>query len=98
LTAAMVTENFDMIEKAAKNIAEHPTPSMATRMKLMKAMGSEMAKFKANDDIVHNASVNIVEHAQQKNMKGVSDNFQVMVAGCIACHSEFKTKVSAILK
>ncbi|MBL4940622.1 MAG: cytochrome c [Colwellia sp.] len=98
LTAAVLTEDFVMIEKAAKNIADHPKPSMATRMKLMKAMAADMTKFKANDDVVHHAAVNMVKNAQQQNIKLITDDFQKMIGGCIACHSEFKSKVSVILK
>ena len=67
-------------------------------MKLMKAMGTEMARFKANDSIVHNAAVNMTKNAQQKNIQGITDDFKTMIDGCVSCHSEFKTRVSAILK
>jgi len=98
LTSAMLTEDFARIEKIAKNIADHPKPSMATRMKLMKAMGSDMAKFKANDSVVHEAAVAMVKNAQNKDIKSVGDNFQTMIGGCLSCHDEFKGKVSDILK
>lgn len=98
LTAAMLNEDFALIEYQAKNIADHPKPSMATRKKLMKAMGSDMAKFKANDDIVHGAAVDIMKSAQQKNIEGVGENFKKMIGGCLSCHSTFKNRVSAILK
>ncbi len=98
LTAVMLTEDFVKIEKVAKNIVDHPKPSMATRMKLMKAMGSDMAKFKANDGVVHGAAVAMVENAQNKDIKAVGANFQTMISGCLACHGEFKAKVSDILK
>jgi len=98
LTSAMLNEDFSLITTQAKNIAEHPKPSMAIRKKLMKAMGADMAKFKANDNIVHSAAVEIMKSAQQKNIKGVSENYKKMIGGCLACHSEFKNRVSAILK
>ena len=98
LTAALLTEDFANLEKFAKKIADHPKVGMATRMKLMQAMGTEMAKFKANDDVVHNAAVNMIKNSQQKDIKALGENFQVMIGGCIACHGEFKAKVSAILK
>ncbi|MDX2367372.1 MAG: cytochrome c [Colwellia sp.] len=98
LTAAMLNEDFTSIEHQAKSIADHPKPSMATRKKLMKAMGTDMAKFKANDNIVHSAAVDIMKSAQQKNIKDVGENFKKMIGGCLSCHNSFKNKVSAILK
>ena len=96
LTTAMLVEDFANIEKSAKNIADHPKASLATRMKLMKAMGTEMARFKANDMVVHNAAVNMTKNAQQKNIQGITDDFKTMIGGCVSCHSEFKAKVSAM--
>lgn len=98
LTAAMLNEDFSFIADKAKNIAEHPKPSMATRKKIMKAMGSKMVEFKSNDDVVHGAAVNIVISAKQKNISGVSENYKKMLDGCLSCHILFKSEVSAILK
>jgi len=98
LTSAMLNEDFSLITTQAINIADHPKPSMAIRKKLMKAMGADMVKFKANDNIVHSAAVEIMKSAQQKNIKDVGENFKKMIGGCLSCHSSFKNRVSAILK
>ena len=98
LTAAMLTEDFVLIEKLSGNIAKHPKPSMATRMKLMKAMGSDMAKFKANDDVVHSAAVAINESAQQQDIKAAGEHFKKLIGGCLSCHVDFKNRVADILK
>lgn len=98
LTSAMLNEDFALVAVQANNIADHPKPSMAIRKQLMKAMGADMVKFKANDDVVHNAAVAIIKNAEQKNIKGVGDNFKKMIGGCLSCHSSFKNSVSAIFK
>jgi cytochrome c556 len=98
LTAAMVNEDFTLIAMKANNIAKHPKPSMATRMKIMKALGADMAKFKSNDIVVHNAAVDISKNAEQKNIMGVAENYKKMIGGCLSCHSAFKNRVGAILK
>jgi len=98
LTSAMLNEDFALVAVQANNIADHPKPSMAIRKKLMKAMGADMVKFKANDDVVHNAAVAIMKNAEQKNIKGVNENFNKMIGGCLSCHRLFKNKVSAIFK
>lgn len=98
LTAAMLNEDFTLIATKAGNIADHPKPSMATRMKIMKAMGADMAQFKANDEIVHKAALDIMTNAQQKNIDGVGENYKKMIGGCLSCHSQFKDSVSALFK
>jgi len=98
LTGAMLTEDYVLMEQLSKRIADHPKPSMATRMKLMKAMGADMAQFKKNDGVVHGAAVNMTKAAQEKDIKRVGENFQTMINGCLSCHSQFKSRVSEILK
>jgi cytochrome c556 len=98
LTAAMLNEDFALIATKAENIADHPKPSMVTRMKVMKAMGSDMAQFKANDGVVHKAALAIMTNAQQKNIDGVGENFKKMIGGCLSCHGQFKNSVSALFK
>ena len=98
LTAAMLNEDFPLIAANARVIADHPKPSMATRMKIMKSMGSDMAKFKSHDGVVHGAAVDIVTNAEQQNITGVEEHFKKMIGGCLSCHSEFKNRVSDILQ
>jgi len=98
ITKGIVLEDFSLIEQAATRIVNHPKPDLAVRMKLVKAMGSEMSKFKAKDTIVHNSATKLVEAAKTKNMLAVSKEYQVLVNGCLACHSRFKEKVTNILK
>ncbi|PCI60416.1 MAG: hypothetical protein COB35_09215 [Gammaproteobacteria bacterium] len=97
ITQGIVLHDFALIEKAAKNIAEHPKPSMMTRMKLVKAMGADMGKFKTKDDVVHHSSVNLIKAAQQKDMPAIQQEYQIMINGCVACHNEFKERVAKIL-
>ncbi len=98
LTGAMLKEDYVLMETLSKSIADHPKPSMATRMKLMKAMGADMMQFKKNDGVVHGAAVNMIKAAQEKDIKSVGENFQIMINGCLSCHAQFKSRVSDILK
>jgi cytochrome c556 len=98
LTQAMLTEDFALMAETAGRIADHPKPSLATRKKLMKAMGAEMGKFKVHDNVVHGSAVTIVEKAQQKDLQAVSANFNKMISGCTSCHAAYKVRVSGLLK
>ena len=97
LTEAMLNEDFKLIAEKANKIANHPKPSMNIRKKVMKALASDMLKFKANDIVVHTAAVEIANSAKQKNITGVGENFNKMIGGCLSCHRLFKNKVSVIL-
>jgi cytochrome c556 len=97
LTQGIILQDFSLIAQSASKIADHPTPSMMTKIKLMKALGTDMVKFKSKDDVVHNSSVAIVKYAQEKNLAAIQQKYQIMIDGCVACHSEFKEKVASIL-
>ncbi len=98
ITEGIVLEDFTLIEKAAKNIVDHPKPDLAIRMKLVKAMGSEMGKFKAKDTVVHNSAVALVKAAQAKKIDAVTQEYQTLINGCLGCHASYKEKIANILK
>ncbi len=98
VTKGIVLTDFALIEKSAKKILKHPKPDLAVRMKMVKALGSDMGKFKAKDDVVHSTAVSLLKAAQSKNMKAVTQAHQALINGCLGCHSQFKDKVSAALK
>jgi len=98
MTQGIFLEDFNMIERAASKIADHPKPAMALRMKLMKNLGSEMKNFKGFDSIVHNTAVSIKKAATEKNMPLVVAGYHQLIDGCQSCHSNFKQRVTEILK
>ena len=71
ITEGIFLEDFPVIEKAAKHIAEHPKAPMTIRVKLAKAFGSEMLQFKSLDGKVHDTAVTINQAAKNKDMKTI---------------------------
>jgi len=98
INKGIFTEDFTMIEGAAKRVADHPTPGMLTKMKLASNLGSEMGRFKGFDDVVHNGALRIAKAAKEKNMDLVATEYYKLMEGCLACHGTFKTRVAEILK
>ena len=98
ITKGIVLTDFTLIEKSAKKIVDHPKPDLAIRMKIVKALGSDMGKFKAKDNVVHKSAVNLLKAAKLKNMEAVTQEYQALINGCLGCHSQFKDKVAAALK
>lgn len=98
ITEGMFLDNFEMIEKAANNIATHPEVPKAAKLKLMKAFGPKMSDFKSHDIRVHNAAVKINKAAKEKDMETVLKQYQQMISNCQSCHNNFKSKAQQILK
>ena len=98
ITEGIFIEDFEMIKKAANNIATHPEAPAETKMKLMKAFGKEMKMFKGNDMKVHQAAVEIAKAAETKDIEAIMSQFHQLVDGCQSCHSKFKKRAQDILK
>ncbi|PCJ47502.1 MAG: hypothetical protein COA74_11395 [Gammaproteobacteria bacterium] len=98
ITEGIFIDNFEMIEKAANNIAMHPEIPPVAKLKLIKAFGPKMQEFKANDMKVHQAAVEIGKAAQLKDMDVIITQFHVLIDGCGSCHGKFKKTVQEILK
>jgi len=97
LSEGIFYDDFAKIEKAAKNIADHPNPGMPTMKKVIDYLGKEMPKFKGLDGKVHNTAVEIAKAAKNKNMVNVISGYHELIDGCQSCHSQFKMKVSRVL-
>lgn len=98
ISKGVFLENYSMIEKGAKQIAQHPPVPMETRKKLLKALGPEMGQFKGFDMKVHKTAVSIAEAAKNKNMEAILSNYHQLVDGCQYCHESFKQRAIEILK
>jgi len=97
LSEGIFYDDFTKIEKAAKNIADHPNPGMPTMKKVIGYLGKEMLQFKGLDGKVHNTAVEIAKAASNKDMKSVVSNYHELIDGCQSCHSQFKQRVSKVL-
>ena len=97
LSEGIFYEDFSKIEKAAKNIADHPNPGMQTMKKVIGHLGKDMPKFKGLDTKVHNTAISIMKAASKKNMSAVVANYHELIDGCQSCHSQFKKRVSKVL-
>ncbi len=98
ITEGIFLENYPMIEKGAKQIAQHPKVPMETRKKLLKALGSEMGQFKGFDMKVHHTAVSIAQAAKDNNMETILSNYHQLIDGCQYCHESFKQRATEILK
>lgn len=83
---------------AAKRIADHPLIRPDQRMKIAKALGPKMGKFKSYDTNVHDAGVAIAMAANEENLPGVIENYNTMIDNCMQCHIQFRDKINEILK
>ena len=93
----MFTDNMKLVAQGADGIADHPSiPSGQVRL-VAAELGSEMPAFKSLDQQVHDLSVSIISAAKLGDRERISQDFQQLINGCLACHAPFKERVANIL-
>ncbi|MBE9547805.1 MAG: cytochrome c [Proteobacteria bacterium] len=98
ITTGIFLQDFSQIEVAANKIANHPSPGMATKTKLIANLGGEMGKFKQFDTLVHNTAVKLSRAASNEDMTAIITAYHQLIDDCQACHAEFKQRIIKILE
>ncbi len=98
ISDGLLTDDFEKVVLGADAIADHPhIPSW--QVKLVSAeLGSEMATFKQLDTLVHDLSLEIRDAATNHDRDDAISGYQRLLEGCLACHSSYKEKVTAVLQ
>ncbi|MFZ2524654.1 MAG: cytochrome c [Candidatus Ferrigenium altingense] len=90
ITDGISREDWELVEKTAPLIADHPQPPFSEKMRIMGFMGANMGKFKAHDGETHDNAQAVDNAAKAKDGQGVILAFQKLQASCYSCHSEFR--------
>lgn len=90
VTGGISAEDWQLIEKTAPLIADHPQPSMAEKLRIMAFMGTDMGKFKNYDGEVHKAAESLGQAAKAKDGQAVIAAFQTVQTACYGCHRDFR--------
>ncbi|MGK7370789.1 MAG: hypothetical protein ACNS64_11295 [Candidatus Halalkalibacterium sp. M3_1C_030] len=87
------TEDFAMIEKGGKAIADHPVMTEEDKILVKKTLGEKMQQFVKYDMIVHHHADSIALAAQRKEMDSVLNHYQIVQQGCVDCHTDFRKDI-----
>jgi cytochrome c556 len=90
--------DFETIEARALAIANHEKPPMTQRKKIMNFLGEEMVGFKKGDAKVHDSALKVAEYAAEKDYAGVIEGYGVLLGGCVACHTTYRSRIIEHLK
>lgn len=77
----------------AEAIADHPTPPMGERMRILAKMGEDAPRFRAADRKVHEHAKELAVAAEQEDMLQVLHFYHRLMQGCVDCYSEFRPRV-----
>jgi hypothetical protein len=96
LNFGIVTEDYKLIMSAANIIHDHGKPKNDLPI-IVKALGKDMPKFKANDTVVHDTALEIEKLAGTKNMEAILPLHTKMLNACVSCHSAFRERLVKVL-
>lgn len=98
ITDGLLTDDFDLVDRGASAIANHPRIP-PEQVKLVAAeLGQEMPVFKQFDTRVHDLAVQISAAAKNGDGTAAISAFEKMVDGCFGCHTVYKDRVAGVLR
>lgn len=88
-------ENWLLVEQTADKIANHPTPPMTDKIRILSFFGTDMSVFKSLDKNTHDAAIVLGQVAAKKNGTQVIAQFSILQNTCLACHQRFRQAFKA---
>ena len=95
LTHALMTDDYETVERSATAIAEHVPISTAELERVRSVLTSEMRTFEAMDESVHVASVRLRDAARERRLDLVVERLGDVQRGCVSCHTQFRQRLRA---
>ena len=90
VTGAVSMEDWPLIEKTARLIADHPQPPMSEKLRIIAFLRTDMSRFKGYDGEVHKAAEAMGEAAKAKDGQAVIASFNTVQTACYGCHKDFR--------
>lgn len=98
ITDGLLTDDFELVERGASAIANHPRIPPEQVQLVAAELGKEMPVFKQFDTRVHDLAVQISSAAKSGDGAAAISAFEEMVDGCFGCHTVYKDRVAGVLR
>lgn len=90
VAAAIAREDWPLVERTAPRIAEHEQPPALEKGRILAFVGSNAGRFRAHDDNVRRAALELGRAAQAKDGHASIAAFAELQRSCHGCHAEFR--------
>ncbi len=90
ITDGISRGDWELVEKTAALVAEHPQPPLGEKMRILSFVGTSMGKFKSYDGETHAQAQALGKSANSHDGQAVILAFQKLQTSCYNCHSEFR--------
>ncbi|NIR58386.1 MAG: hypothetical protein GWO02_02135 [Gammaproteobacteria bacterium] len=92
----LMYEDYSLIARAARSIAEHPPIRVPERRLIEQRLGEETAAFAGLDEEVHDRSLAIAGAARAERLDEIVRHSRSLVDSCVACHQAFRERLRGI--
>ena len=89
-TDGISREDYEVIECAARAIADHRQPPLDEKARIVAYFGGRMGQFKRLDDEMKRAATELGAAAGRRDGQGAIDAFQWLQSNCYGCHRELR--------
>lgn len=90
ITDGLSREDWAMVAKVAPLIAEHPEPPLVEKLRILKFLGVDAARFREHDEKTHQAARALQQAALRSDGQAVIASFATLQNSCLACHQSFR--------
>lgn len=90
ITDGVSRGDWELVEKSASLIADHPQPPFGEKARILGFVGSNVGRFKAHDTETHDQAVAVGKAARAGDGQAVILAFQKLQTSCHDCHSAFR--------
>lgn len=90
ITGAIAREDWSQVEQAALLIADHPTPPLMEKVRILAYVGTDINQFKTKDNATHDAAMVLSKVAQEKEGYKIIKQFAELQKTCLTCHQAFR--------
>lgn len=94
LTQALWLEDYTMLSERARHLAGHVAISDDELARIRSVLGPDMAAFEAADEAVHEAAVRMSRAADARDTDQLLSELATVQRGCVACHAQFRSRLS----
>jgi hypothetical protein len=83
-------KDWPLVAKLAALIADHPTPPLGEKVRILTYLGTDALAFRGLDKEAQAAATAIQKAAGKEDGPGVIAAFGKMQAACMACHNSYR--------
>lgn len=90
VTDAIAREDWPRVATLATQIADHPQPPLAEKLRILAFVGKDTSRFRDYDKQTHEAAQLMAQAARRRDGNATITAFANVQTACLGCHQQFR--------